>query len=79
MLLKQINSEGLEISIEIKNDICKNIKKSSYNKQVSGLRYEKQIVKHIGTKLYECNILESVKNIEIKKEKKSNFFNKHKK
>jgi hypothetical protein len=62
-----------------KIDICENIKKSGYNKQISGLRYEKQIVNHIGTKLYECNILEESKNIELKKEKNSNFFAKHKK
>jgi hypothetical protein len=79
MVLKQIDKNGLEISVENKLDICKSIKKSGYNKQISGLRYEKQIVNHIGTKLYECNILEASKNIELKKEKNSNFFAKHKK
>ncbi len=79
MILKQINKDGVEFTKDSKLDICETIKKSGYNKQISGLRYERQIVNHVGKKLYECNILEASKNIELKKEKNSNFFAKHKK
>jgi hypothetical protein len=79
MILKQINKDGVEFIKDSKIDIAKSIKKSGHSKQISGIRYEKQIVNHIGSKLYECNILEASKNIELKKEKNSNFFAKHKK
>lgn len=79
MILKQINKDGVEFIKDSKIDIAKSVKKSGYSKQISGLRYERQIVNHAGKKLYECNILEASKNIELKKEKNSNFFNKHKK